>query len=98
MFFLMIAWLLKVKGVAEHLKAAKHAKSHLNGFRWILVGPIDDGNLDGIAKIEFVKNLKVPLCRVNRVGWYRARLFGILSCLCFYLRIEKVCLDPFRRR
>jgi glycosyltransferase involved in cell wall biosynthesis len=50
--FLMVARLLKAKGVVEYSEAAKLAKSRISGARWILIGPFDDGNPDGIAKTQ----------------------------------------------
>ncbi len=56
--FLMVARLLRAKGVVEYLEAAKIASKKLPNARWVLVGPIDQGNPDSVPKAEFIAKLE----------------------------------------
>ncbi|MDA7662043.1 glycosyltransferase family 4 protein [Verrucomicrobia bacterium] len=65
--FLMVARLLKAKGVVEYLKAAAAASAKINKAKWLLVGPIDEGNPDGITKVELDQMLQGS--PVEHIGW-----------------------------
>ena len=81
--FLMVARLLKAKGVLEYLKAATIASNKLSDSKWLLVGPFDDGNPDGIGKTEFEKMLQDS--PVEHIGWSDNIISYLQSCHIFVL-------------
>ena len=65
--FVMVARLLKAKGVVEYLEAAATASAKIPHAKWLLVGPIDEGNPDAISEQELSQMLMhTP---VEHIGW-----------------------------